>query len=144
MQTLEQFISENRNTALIVIRKSPWHNQLDHMEIEEIIHMSLWAVFQKFSPEKSSLGRFINIVVSRYLLRLIRTKMRWKSREVELGEIGYQPEPNPQEWFTETEWATVEPIYHNHSLKEAAEMRGFEPCHYRVLTKSLAHFRGEK
>lgn len=140
---LSEFIEENRNTALIVIRKSGWYKKLDDNDIDEIIYSGLWECHQKYDPAKSSLPYFINLTLSSYILRLIKKKMRYRSREVQLDDYTYNQCENPAENFTDSEWETVEPILHGNSIRDAATIRGFDKNYYSILLKSIKHFRKE-
>ena len=137
MTELEQFIKIHKNTALIVMRKSGWYNKLDQDDIDEITMCGLWDVFQKHDPEKSSVGYFINMVISSYVLRIIRKKMKNYSIERPLGDYHYQPQEQAEEYFTETEWESIRPLMDGHNIQESAKLRGFSPHYYKILTNNL-------
>lgn len=140
---LSEFIEENRNTALIVIRKSGWYKKLDDNDIDEIIYSGLWECYQKYDPSKSSLPYFINLTLSSYILRLVKKKLRYKSREVQLDDYISKQYENPSENFTDSEWESIEPIFHGNSISEAGKIRGLDKNYYSILLKSIKHFRKE-
>lgn len=122
-QPLEQFIKDNRNTALIVIRKSKVYNTLDHDDIEEAVFCGLWKVWQKFDPAKSSLGRYIYIVVNSYVISIARKKIRVRMKEKQ-HECDYAYEQSDiADYFTEEQWEKVEDFAYNNRTKPNLKQR---------------------
>lgn len=122
-QTLDQFIKQNRNTALTVIRKSNIYNVLDHDDIEEAVFCGLWKVWEKFDGSKSSLPRYIFIVVNSYIISIARRKIRIKTKEKQFDEDYSYEETNVREYFTDKQWEIVESYSHSNRSKPNAKQR---------------------
>jgi hypothetical protein len=135
-EQLRNFIGEHRNTALIVIRKSGWAKKLDEHDIEEIIHICLWKCFTKFNPERASIGRFINIVVSSYLLRLVKKKMKIREKEVPLWDIPYNQPADPSEYFSDKEWSSVETLINGYGDKSESDKRKIRKKRERAVQRA--------
>lgn len=120
---LEQFIKDNRDTALIVIRKSNVYNTLDHDDIEEAVFCGLWKVWNKFDANKSSLGRYIYIVVNSYVISIARKKIRIRLHEKQYEDDYSYTQSDICDYFTNEQWEKVENFAYNNRTKPNLEQR---------------------
>lgn len=137
--SLEDFIKENKKTVKIILYKSKFLNMLDHDDISDIMYTGLWKVWKSFDASKAKLSTYINVVISNYIIDIIKKKKRYRDRHISLenayGAV-YIDKSNPSDDFTDEEWTLAEPIYLG---KKFSEM-GISRQKYKKICQKL----GEK
>lgn len=120
----------------MILYKSRYFTILDHDDISDITYTGLWKVWKNFDPSKAKLSTFINIVISNYIIDVIKKKKRYRDRHIPLenayGAVYLDP-PNPSDNFTEDEWKVAEPIYLG---KKSLEM-GISRQKYKQICQKL-------
>jgi len=139
MPPLEEFIQKYRRLVRFIVYKSKFKPKLDENDINELVYMGLWKAYRNYDPAKSSIPTFISLVITHYILDIVRSKRIYQSRNLSLENYSghYYDEVDPSENFTEEEWKLVEPLVKNHTIQDSAASLGMTSQKYRRTTISL-------
>jgi hypothetical protein len=138
MCPVSQFIEENKHQALAVIRRNRFYSVLDQDDQDELVYNGLWKVYKSFDSSKASLFRFINVVLDKYILRLVTKKLKIKEKEFSIEGLDFaeKPETVLTDFVTESEWEALSPLINDGYVK-SAKNRGLSIRKYKTLIKSI-------